>query len=389
MVGGKVYQEQQRRTGDMVCPDITPQHQGLLLVIGGIIFVALMSFFVAVVCGYMAGLIGSSNSPLSGVGILVVIGAAVPLAMFIQPSLPHGAAPALVAYALLVTAVVFAAATISNDNLQDLKTGQLVDATPWRQQVALMIGVLAGAVVIPPILDLLNHAFGFAGAPGVNSTRALAAPPEAGARARSDLALSLLLVGDMLSQTGDAAGAATILAEGLAIAETLVAAAPASPQHRRIAYFLALDLGDAQLANVDYADALAAYVAARDRAAATLAADTNDVEAAGRLKTSVGKIGLLANAMLVTRDFSGALATLDQATPATPEQNWLDLVRAAALMFLGRSEEARALYDKHRGETTYSGKTWEAATRETFANLRAKGLASPLMDEVAASFAPN
>jgi tetratricopeptide (TPR) repeat protein len=193
----------------------------------------------------------------------------------------------------------------------------------------------------------------------------------------------------MLSQTGDAAGAATILAEGLAIAETLVAAAPASPQHRRIAYFLALDLGDAQLANVDYADALAAYVAARDRAAATLAADTNDVEAAGRLKTSVGKIGLLANAMLVTRDFSGALATLDQATPATPEQNWLDLVRAAALMFLGRSEEARALYDKHRGETTYSGKTWEAATRETFANLRAKGLTSPLMDEVAASFAPN
>jgi len=224
---------------------------------------------------------------------------------------------------------------------------------------------------------------------GLVVARALAAPPEAGERARSDLALSLLLVGDMLSQTGDAAGAATILAEGLAIAETLVAAAPASPQHRRIAYFLALDLGDAQLANVDYADALAAYVAARDRAAATLAADTNDVEAAGRLKTSVGKIGLLANAMLVTRDFSGALATLDQATPATPEQNWLDLVRAAALMFLGRSEEARALYDKHRGETTYSGKTWEAATRETFANLRAKGLTSPLMDEVAASFAPN
>ena len=154
-------------------------HQGLLLVIGGVIFVALMSLFVAVVCGYMAGLIGASNSPLSGVGILVVIGAAVPLAMFVQPSLPRAAAPALVAYALLVTAVVFAAATISNDNLQDLKTGQLVDATPWRQQVALMIGVLAGAVIIPPVLDLLNHAFGFAGAPGVTSSHALAAPQAA------------------------------------------------------------------------------------------------------------------------------------------------------------------------------------------------------------------
>lgn len=138
-----------------------------------------MSFFVAVVCGYMAGLIGSSNSPLSGVGILVVIGAAVPLAMFIQPSLPASAAPALVAYALLVTAVVFAVATISNDNLQDLKTGQLVDATPWRQQVALVFGVLAGAAIIPPVLDLLNHAFGFAGAPGITSVHALAAPQAA------------------------------------------------------------------------------------------------------------------------------------------------------------------------------------------------------------------
>ena len=71
----------------------------------------------------------------------------------------------LVAYALFVTAVLLCVATISNDNLQDLKTGQLVDATPWRQQVALVVGVVMGAIVIPPILDLLNHAYGFAGAP--------------------------------------------------------------------------------------------------------------------------------------------------------------------------------------------------------------------------------
>ena len=70
----------------------------------------------------------------------------------------------LVAYALFVTAVIFAAATIANDNLQDLKTGQLVGATPWRQQVALVVGVIAGAVVIPPVLNLLNDAYGFAGA---------------------------------------------------------------------------------------------------------------------------------------------------------------------------------------------------------------------------------
>jgi putative OPT family oligopeptide transporter len=93
--------------------------------------------------------------------------------------LPAAAGPALVAYALFITAVVFAAATISNDNLQDLKTGQLVDATPWRQQAALLVGVVAGAAVIPPILTLLQSAYGFAGAPGADSAHALPAPQAA------------------------------------------------------------------------------------------------------------------------------------------------------------------------------------------------------------------
>jgi len=150
-----------------------------LLIIGGIAYIALMSFFVAAVCGYMAGLIGASNSPLSGVGILVVIGAALLLSLIVKPLLPAAAAPALVAFALFITAVVFAAATISNDNLQDLKTGQLVDATPWRQQVALLVGVVAGAAVIPPVLGLLKNAYGFAGAPGADPVRALSAPQAA------------------------------------------------------------------------------------------------------------------------------------------------------------------------------------------------------------------
>src|SRR4051812_33410731 len=75
---------------------------------------------------------------------------------------------ALVAFALFVTAIVFAIACISNNNLQDLKTGQLVGATPRAQQWALIIGVIAGAAVIPPVLNLLAHAFGFAGAPNHN-----------------------------------------------------------------------------------------------------------------------------------------------------------------------------------------------------------------------------
>ena len=147
-----------------------------LLVVGGVVFVLILSFLVSTVCGYMAGLIGSSNSPLSGIGILVVIIAALLLVAGVKSDLPVGSGKALVAFALFITSVVFAVAAIANNNLQDLKTGQLVDATPWRQQVALVIGVIAGAVVIPPVLDLLNHAYGFLGAPGVDPAHALPAP---------------------------------------------------------------------------------------------------------------------------------------------------------------------------------------------------------------------
>ena len=75
-----------------------------------------------------------------------------------------------------MTAVVFNVAAIANNNLQDLKTGQLVDATPSKQQWALLVGVLAGAAVIPPVLELVNKAYGFAGVPGANPVTALPAP---------------------------------------------------------------------------------------------------------------------------------------------------------------------------------------------------------------------
>lgn len=138
--------------------------QALPLTLAAIAYVVVVGFLVAAACGYMAGLIGSSNSPVSGLAILAVIGASLLLVVIADRSAP-GAAAALVAFALFVTALLVCVATISNDNLQDLKTGQLVDATPWRQQVALIFGVAMGAMVIPPILGLLNHAYGFAGAP--------------------------------------------------------------------------------------------------------------------------------------------------------------------------------------------------------------------------------
>jgi len=148
----------------------------LMLSASGALFVVIMGFLVSAICGYMAGLIGSSNSPLSGVGILVVVVAALLLVLGVKPMLPATASHALVAFALFVTSVVFAVASIANNNLQDLKTGQLVDATPSAQQWALVIGVITGGLIIPPVLNLLSHAYGFVGAPGVDPTRALPAP---------------------------------------------------------------------------------------------------------------------------------------------------------------------------------------------------------------------
>jgi putative OPT family oligopeptide transporter len=146
-----------------------------LVIAGSLFFILVAGALIAAVCGYMAGLIGASNSPVSGIGILSVIG--VSLLLFAVLGRQPDPRP-LVAYALIVTGIVFGVATISNDNLQDLKTGQLVGATPWRQQVALLFGVLFGAAVVPPVLDLLNKGYGFAGVAGAGPD-ALPAPQAA------------------------------------------------------------------------------------------------------------------------------------------------------------------------------------------------------------------
>jgi len=143
-----------------------------------LVFVLFVGAIIAAVTGYMAGLIGASNSPVSGVGILAVIAASLMLLFFFGRDHSEADTAALVAYALFTTAIVFSVATISNDNLQDLKTGQLVGATPWKQQFALVIGVGFGSLIIPPVLDLLNQAFGFAGAEGAGAN-ALPAPQAA------------------------------------------------------------------------------------------------------------------------------------------------------------------------------------------------------------------
>jgi len=126
-----------------------------------------MGFFVAAACAYMAGLVGTSSSPISGIGILGIIVAS--LVMYALCSsfgifaLPGGEKFAT-ATAIFTTSIILAIACISNDNMQDLKTGYLVGATPWRQQIALLIGCVIGAFVIAPVLNLLYEAYGFSGA---------------------------------------------------------------------------------------------------------------------------------------------------------------------------------------------------------------------------------
>lgn len=141
-----------------------------------------IGFLISATCGYMAGLVGSSSSPISGIGIvgvvllsLCVLG----VSRIFGLELTEGNKQFFIALSLFATSIVFAVATIANDNLQDLKTGMLVGATPWKQEVILMLGCIVGASVIAPVLNLLYEAYGFVGhlpREGMSNANALNAP---------------------------------------------------------------------------------------------------------------------------------------------------------------------------------------------------------------------
>lgn len=137
------------------------------LVLVAVALVFLIGFFVASACGYMAGLVGSSNSPISGIGLIGVM--LVSLVVMAANSLlgalvgPDGQRFGM-ALALFTATGIVSVASMANDNLQDLKTGQLVGATPKNQERALLIGCLVGSLVMAPILGLLYNAYGFHGA---------------------------------------------------------------------------------------------------------------------------------------------------------------------------------------------------------------------------------
>lgn len=160
---------------------ISPELSILLVVVCTFLAV-FIGFFVAAAYGYMAGLVGSSSSPISGIGIISVIVISLVLVSIGNASGLFETVDGqkfLTALTLFTASIVITTACISNDNLQDLKTGLLVEATPWRQQVALIIGCFVGALVIAPVLEILYHAYGFSGAlprPDMDPSQALSAP---------------------------------------------------------------------------------------------------------------------------------------------------------------------------------------------------------------------
>lgn len=112
-------------------------------------------FLFSAVAGYMAGLVGSSNNPISGVTIATILTASLLLLMLLGSQSPIGATASI-----LIGSVVCCAASIAADNMQDLKAGRIIGATPYKQQIMQIIGVISAAVVIAPVLSLLQDAYG-------------------------------------------------------------------------------------------------------------------------------------------------------------------------------------------------------------------------------------
>ncbi|MFK7907414.1 MAG: OPT family oligopeptide transporter, partial [Chitinophagales bacterium] len=134
------------------------------------VIMVVAGFLFSAVAGYMAGLVGSSNNPISGVTIATVFTSSLLLLLLIGTDSAKGPAAAI-----LIGAVVCCAAAIAGDNMQDLKAGYLLGATPYKQQIMQFIGVISAALTIPFVLSQLNQAYGF-GPATVTRPDTLAAP---------------------------------------------------------------------------------------------------------------------------------------------------------------------------------------------------------------------
>lgn len=148
-----------------------------------VIYAIVAGFIFSSICGYFTGLVGSTNNPLSGMTLCALIIVSLSIFALLDPTLHFthnpGAMTNASVLAIVIAAVVASAAAISNDTVQDLKAGQMVGATPWKQQFMLIIGVIIASLTIPYVLNLLFNAYGIGGVfprPGMDPSQMLAAP---------------------------------------------------------------------------------------------------------------------------------------------------------------------------------------------------------------------
>lgn len=162
---------------DRAALTLTPMHL-LTLAIVVTLYLIIIGFLLATICAYFTGLIGSTNNPLSGIIILALLAIGL-IFMFMVPSRVVGAQAHIAGLMILITTIAATIASISNENLQDLKAGQMVGATPWKQQLILIVGVITSALVIGPVFQMLFQAYGIGGVfphAGMDPSHMLSAP---------------------------------------------------------------------------------------------------------------------------------------------------------------------------------------------------------------------
>ena len=213
--------------------------------------------------------------------------------------------------------------------------------------------------------------------------RKLAARSPDNTEAQRDLASVLADVGDVLRAQGKLMDALQSDRDSLAIRQRLVHSNPGNADFRRDVSASYNNIADVLQDQGKLNDALASYRAALTILEALVEQDKSNTNWRKGLNYSISGIGGLAFQLLSARDFKTALEAADQAISLKPDQIWLYTNRAHALMFLGRTDEARALYLKYRGQKNVSGgKVWEAVILDDFTQLRKAGLTNPLMDEI-------
>lgn len=214
--------------------------------------------------------------------------------------------------------------------------------------------------------------------------RLIAADPS-NAGWQHDLSISYEKIGDVLKVQGDLAGSLTSYQKSLVLRQRI--SDPANAVWQRDIAISYNRIGDVLAAQGNLADSLTSYGKAIAIVEQLLATDPSNTRWQGDLQFDADRIGVLAYKLLFARDFSNALQAAEHAVALAPAKLWLSVVRADALMFLGRTDEARALYLHNRGQkNVLNGNSWETVVLQSFTELQKAGLNSPLMGEIETLF---